>query len=273
MVVFPNAKINLGLFVTGRREDGYHNLETIFYPVKVEDVLEIVPAGDISIHISGLEVAGDMAHNLVRKAFDLLQKDFPEKIRPVAIYLHKAIPMGAGMGGGSSDGAFMLRLLNRYFDLGIDQDRMNTYALALGSDCPFFMINTPSFATGRGELLEPIDLSLANYNIQLVCPEVHISTATAFHSIQPKEATVQLKEIIKLPVEEWQHHVFNDFEATVFPHYPLLSQIKEQLYTQGALYASMSGTGSTVYGIFPEGGRATISIDHPFRNFVTGILP
>lgn len=272
MIVFPNAKINIGLFVTERRADGYHNLETIFYPVKVEDVLEIVPAPSTTIHMSGLPVAGVEANNLVRKAFSLLQKDFPGKVTPVAIYLHKAIPMGAGMGGGSADGAFMIQLLNRYFDLGLGQEQMIDYALALGSDCPFFIINKPCFATGRGELLEPLSLNLAGYDIQLVCPELHISTARAFHNIQPKKAAVSLKDAVVLPLSEWRHHIFNDFEVTIFPHYPVLRQIKDELYRQGALYAAMSGTGSTVYGIFPAGEKATISIDCPFRDFIIDTL-
>lgn len=272
MIVFPNAKINLGLFITERRSDGYHNLETVFYPVKAEDVLEIVPAEKTSISISGLPVAGDPGNNLVLKAFDLLQRDFPGKVTPVAIHLHKAIPMGAGMGGGSADGSFMLQLLDRYFDLGINPEQMIDYALLLGSDCPFFMINRPCFAAGRGELLKPLELSLKGYNIQLICPGLHISTATAFRDIRPKQAAFDLKEIASLPVSEWRHHIVNDFETTVFPHYPVLPQIKSQLYQQGAVYAAMSGTGSAVYGIFPGEQKAHIDIDLPFEMSVTDTL-
>jgi len=272
MVVFPNAKINLGLFVTERRNDGYHNLETVFYPVKAEDVLEIVPAEKTSINISGLPVAGDTGSNLVLKAFELLQRDYPGQVTPVAIYLHKAIPMGAGMGGGSADGAFMLRLLERYFELGIRAERMFDYALSLGSDCPFFLLNRPCFAAGRGELLEPLELSLKGYNIQLICPAVHISTVTAFRDIRPKPAASDLRAIASIPLTEWRHCIFNDFEMTVFPHFPVLAQIKSQLYQQGAVYAAMSGTGSAVYGIFPEGGKAHINIDLPFTEFVTDTL-
>jgi len=267
MIVFPNAKINLGLFITERRNDGYHNLETIFYPVKIEDALEIIPAEKTTISLSGLPVAGTADKNLVQQAFDLLRQDFPDKMKPVAICLHKAIPMGAGMGGGSSNGAFMLRLLDHYFGLGISDEQMISYALTLGSDCPFFIVNKPCFATGRGELLEPLALSLEEYSLQIICPELHISTAVAFKDIRPRQAPVNLRTIGTLPVVEWRDQVFNDFESTVFPLYPVLQQVKSQLYRQGAIYAAMSGTGSAIYGIFPKGEKAGINIDLPFKEF------
>ncbi|OJV55571.1 MAG: 4-(cytidine 5'-diphospho)-2-C-methyl-D-erythritol kinase [Bacteroidetes bacterium 43-16] len=268
MICFPNAKINLGLFVTEKRADGYHNLETVFFPVKISDALEIIPAEATSISTHGLAVAGDTQQNLVWKAWELLKKDFPEQLNPVQIQLLKNIPMGAGMGGGSADGAFMLELLNQFFRLDLSKAQLAAYALQLGSDCPFFIYNEPCFAGGRGELLQPITLDLSDYTIQIICPEVHISTATAFSNIQPKQAAFDLQGLSELPVEDWKKQVFNDFEGPVFKAHPELAEIKEQLYAQGAIYAAMSGTGSTIYGIFKKGQQAIISLAVPFTSFV-----
>lgn len=268
MICFPNAKINIGLFVTEKRADGYHNLETLFLPVPVCDALEVVPAATSTITIHGLEVAGDAQQNLVWKAWELLQKDFPGKISTINIQLLKKIPMGAGMGGGSADGAFMLDLLNRFFELGLNKAKLAEYALQLGSDCPFFIYNEPSYATGRGELLQPISLDLSPYTIQIICPEVHITTADAFRDIKPKPAAFDLLKINELDLKDWPQHIFNDFETTVFAAHPELGAIKEQLYAQGALYAAMSGTGSTVYGIFEKGKLANITSNMDFETFV-----
>jgi 4-diphosphocytidyl-2-C-methyl-D-erythritol kinase len=267
MLTFPNAKINIGLFITAKRHDGYHDLETIFYPVAVRDALEIIdtPQGNASIHLSGLAVAGDQQKNLVWKAYTLLQKDFSEKIKPVSIHLHKVIPMGAGLGGGSADGAFMLKMLNDHFNLGADTNQLEKYALELGSDCPFFIRNKAAFASGRGEQLEETGLDLSDYSIQLIYPDIHISTAMAFAGITPAPATYSLRDISSLPLDTWKDHIRNDFETSLFPQYPLLQDLKEQLYKGGALYASLSGTGSTVYGIFKKGKQAQISSEATFK--------
>lgn len=272
MLTFPNAKINIGLFVTGKRNDGYHDLETIFYPVALKDALEFIVTDkeDTTIHLSGLEVAGDPEKNLVWKACQLLKNDFPERIKPIAIYLHKVIPMGAGMGGGSADGSFMLKMLNDHFHLGLDDQTLMDYALRLGSDCPFFILNKPCFAKGRGEQLEPLPgLDLSGYDIQLICPQIHISTATAFSDIRPAAAGFHLADISSLPVAQWKDHIGNDFEHSVFKQHSELAGIKAQLYAQGALYAAMSGTGSTIYGIFEKGKKATLQCPVPYSEHIS----
>lgn len=268
MLTFPNAKINIGLSITGKRPDGYHNLETVFYPVQIRDALEIIDnrPQKKKLYVSGLPVAGNTEDNLVWKAYHLLQSRFPQ-VGELSVYLHKVIPMGAGMGGGSADAAFLLRMLNDYFHLECSQQQLEEYALQLGSDCPFFMRNKPAFASGRGEQLEALDLDLSGYSIQVVYPDIAISTATAFSGIQPKPATFNLKQLPGLPVEEWRNRVFNDFEISLFPQYNLLQQIKEQLYAGGALYTSLSGSGSTLYGIFRKGEKATIEINHAITTF------
>lgn len=261
MLSFPNCKINIGLYITNRREDGYHDLDTVFYPLtSLHDALEIIPAEHAALHISGRTVSGNKGDNLVWKAYKLLQTVFPDSIGELDIYLLKAIPMGAGLGGGSADGAFMLQLLNDYFELGLDKEQLIVYALQLGSDCPFFIQNSPQYATGRGEVMKPLPIDLSNYSIRLVCPDVHISTAKAFQMITPRKAAFDLNKLVDIPITEWQNHVVNDFEQPVFDQYPVLADIKQQLYNQGALYASMSGTGSTIYGIFSKHQKVDLNI-------------
>ena len=267
MLCFPNCKINIGLYITRKREDGYHDIETVFYPVQVRDVLEIVPAEKDDMHISGLSVSGNLNDNLVWKALQLLRPVYPDKITPIDMYLHKVIPMGAGLGGGSADGAFMLQLLSNYFKLGLSREQLAHYALQLGSDCPFFIYNTPQFASGRGEKLSAVSLDLSAYSLQLICPEVHLSTAQAFSTIRPKAAPIDLNLLPTIPVEQWKDKVSNDFEQPVFEKHPVLSEIKKQLCGQGAVYASMSGSGSSVYGIFPKGIKAAIQVDAAFKEF------
>jgi len=266
MICFPNSKINLGLFVTHKRTDGYHDLETVFYPLlphtgtthnvvagagTLNDVLEIVPAqNEAKLYLSGLPVHGDNNDNLVWKAYKLLQNKYPAAVPALDIYLHKAMPMGAGIGGGSADGAFMLRLLNEYCHLGLTATELAVYALQLGSDCPFFIYNTPQYATGRGEAMTPVPIDLSAYNIHLICPEVHVSTRTAFAGIVPKPAPFDLRTLEQMPVTEWKKVLHNDFEQTVFATHPVLGMLKNELYRQGAVYASMTGTGSAIYGIF-----------------------
>ena len=267
MLCFPNCKINIGLFVTRRRDDGYHDIETVFYPVDKHDTLEIAPANETKLHISGLSIAGNNSDNLVWKAYQLLKNRFPGKIPPLDIYLHKAIPMGSGLGGGSADGAFMLRLLNDQYKLGLTIEELVSLALQLGSDCPFFIYNKPQFATGRGEIMSDIPIDLSRYSIQLVCPHVHVSTAKAFSLLTPKPAPYDLRRLNELPIEEWKAIISNDFEEPVFQLHPKLRAIKDQLYEQGALYAAMSGSGSAIYGIFPEKQMATIKSDVPVDIF------
>jgi len=260
MLRFPNCKINIGLFITSRRNDGYHNLETVFYPVALKDVLEIVPANqESSIHLSGKMISGNSKDNLVWKAFELMKATFPDQVQGFDIYLQKMIPMGAGLGGGSSDGACMLQMINDHCKLHLGQEQLAQLALKLGSDCPFFIYNTPAYATGRGEELQPIALDLSAYSIQLLCPDIHVSTASAFQMLQPRPASFDLRNIASLPIEEWKEKVTNDFENPVFDAHPQLSDLKQQLYEQGALYASMSGSGSSIYGIYNKGKKALIN--------------
>lgn len=264
MISFPNAKINLGLKVVSKREDGYHNLDTVFFPIPFYDILEIIPnAGvgvpEVSFTTSGKKISGDESSNLCIKAYKLLKKDFPN-IKPISLHLHKNIPMGAGMGGGSADGAFMIKMLNEKFMLGLDEESMKSYALQLGSDCPFFVCNKPSHATGRGEILSEIKCDLSNKTILIVNPGIHVSTAEAFGKIKISENSISTAEIVQQPIETWNGLLENDFEKTVFNHHPQIKEIKETMYNLGALYASMTGSGSTVYGIFNQPIDAEIFI-------------
>lgn len=259
MIRFPNCKINLGLFITNRRNDGYHDLETVFYPVPLQDALEMIASNESSIHLTGKTVTGNNQDNLVWKALQLLKQDFPGKIGAFEIHLHKAIPMGAGMGGGSADGAFALDILNELCSLELSKEQLAGYALQLGSDCPFFIYNTPQFASGRGEKMQPVLVDLSQYSLQLVCPDVHVATGKAFSMITPRPAPFDLRTIDELPVGEWKDHISNDFEAPIFQQHPVLAEIKQKLYDAGAIYASMSGSGSTVFGIFEKGVKAQIN--------------
>jgi len=253
MISYPNAKINLGLYVTRKRSDGFHDLATIFYPLPLCDALEVITneENDFSITISGIEIKGERTENLCSKAFQLIKKDFPQ-IPDVKMYLHKTIPIGAGLGGGSADGAFALQLLNNKYQLHLSQNQLMKYALQLGSDCPFFIYNQPCIATGRGEILEEIKIQLSGYYIVLVYPKIHINTGWAFAQMQPKPLEISLQEIAKLPIDKWKDFLKNDFENSVFEQYPAIQSIKEKMYAQGAAYASMTGSGSSVYGIFRE---------------------
>lgn len=252
MLVFPNAKINLGLNITEKRPDGYHNLETIFYPVPIEDALEINPLNEggkkFRLHQNGLKIEGEEENNLVVKAYKLLDAQF--NLPPIEIHLFKHIPSGAGLGGGSSDAAFMLKLLNDKFELRLSDETLEGYAARLGADCAFFIKNQPTYAEGIGNVFSPVLLSLKGYRIWLVKPDVFVSTKDAFAQIKPHRPDKSLKEIVKLPVEEWRGQMMNDFEESVFPQFPIIGEIKEEMYRQGAIYASMSGSGSSVYGLF-----------------------
>lgn len=262
MLCFPNCKINIGLYITEKRADGYHNLETVFYPVGIRDVLEIVPAAakECALNISGKAVTGNKENNLVWKAYQLMQHHYPQQVPPLAVYLHKNIPMGAGLGGGSADAAFMLQLINDYCQLKLPHETLAQYALQLGSDCPFFIYNTPQLAKGRGEIFSPIALHLSAYSLQVIYPKVHIATADAFAQLKPKPANFDLNKLPNLPMAQWKDTIKNDFETPIFEAHPLLAQLKEQFYNQGAIYASMSGSGSALYGFFEKGKKAKLEI-------------
>lgn len=256
MVAFPNCKINLGLNVIGKRNDGYHDLETVFYPLRLKDAVEVIENKNIQqstlnvqFSMSGTTVEGDIEKNLCVKAYRLLKKDFPH-LPAIQMHLHKAIPMGAGLGGGSADGAFTLKLLNKKFELGLSEKQLIDHSLQLGSDCPFFIINKPCYATGRGENVQQIGIDLSNYKIVIVHPGIHISTAWAFENITPQKPVRSVKEIIHQPIETWKNELKNGFEEPVFNKYPEIKKIKDELYNAGAVYASMSGSGSSVFGIF-----------------------
>ncbi|WP_251619844.1 4-(cytidine 5'-diphospho)-2-C-methyl-D-erythritol kinase [Odoribacter lunatus] len=254
MFAYPNAKINLGLFVTEKRPDGFHNLESVFYPLSLSDVLEVnrteQPQGECVFRNTGISVDCSAEKNLVVKAYKLLATAYD--LPAVEVKLHKVIPYGAGLGGGSSDAAFMLKVVNEYFELGISERELMTYAMQLGSDCAYFIRSTPAFVSGRGELLEEIDLSLKAYKIVLVKPDCGVSTAEAYQGIVPKKAPFDLYHLPELPLEEWEGKIGNDFEKTIFAVHPEIREVKQALYEAGALFASMTGSGSAVYGIFPE---------------------
>lgn len=249
MLTFAPAKINLGLLVTEKRKDGYHDIETILYPVKLYDVIELTEAEDFGFRASGRPIPTDGA-NLCEKAYSILGRD--HDMKPVQIELLKNIPIGAGLGGGSSDAAQVLKLLNEMNGLGLSGSELQSYAKQLGADCPFFIDVKPVFASGIGTDFEDIELDLSGYYIVIVKPEVHISTAEAYQSILPQTPAVDLRRAIQLPIQEWKYHIVNDFELGIFRKYPLVEKIKHQLYEIGALYAAMSGSGSSVFGIFEE---------------------
>lgn len=279
MIAFPNCKINLGLHITRKRPDGYHDLETVFYPLPLRDVIEVIAspvsvqgfplhenANDVELILSGLPVQGNPADNLCVQAWRLLKKDFPQ-LPPIQLYLHKAIPMGAGLGGGSADAAFTLQLLNNKCRLGLSREQLLDYALQLGSDCPFFIINQPCIATGRGEWLQTLPLDLSAWSFLLVYPEVHINTKWAFEQITPTPPANPISEVIRQPVHTWKNALVNDFEAPVCRLHPALQNIKESLYTAGAVYASMTGSGSSFYGIFPR-GKAPEALFPAYKSFI-----
>lgn len=250
MICFPNAKINLGLLVTGKRADGYHSIESIFYPVNIEDALEAVPndSDECNFHFSGAQIEGTTENNLVYKAWKLLRDR--HQIGGVDFALLKKIPMGAGMGGGSADGAFALKLLNDLFKLNLSPQTLKAYSAQLGSDCAFFIENRPCFVSGRGEILEPIELDLSTYHFAFIKPPIHVGTAEAYQLITPAPSEVDLKQLIQKPVSTWKEKLSNDFEAPIASKYPEIAKAKDTLYEMGAIYASMTGSGSAVYGIF-----------------------
>ncbi|MDR1544480.1 MAG: 4-(cytidine 5'-diphospho)-2-C-methyl-D-erythritol kinase [Prevotellaceae bacterium] len=251
MLSFPNAKINLGLNVVSCRQDGYHDIETVFLPVPALcDALEFVESDSVSLQIFGVQVGGYAEDNLIIKALRLLQKDFD--LPNLRCYIKKNIPLGAGLGGGSADAAFMLKMLNKSYSLQISDENLEIYAAKLGADCPFFIRNKPVFAEGIGNVMTEVNISLTESYLFLVKPNIHVSTASAYKKIKPQRWDIPLAEAVKLPIENWKKCLLNDFEPTVFKLHPELAEIKQQMYKNGALYASMSGSGSTIYGIFPQ---------------------
>lgn len=294
MIVFPNCKINLGLYILNKREDGYHNLETVFYPVQLRDALEVIRRddnktlsevegslgviersrdNDVTFSSTGLTIAGDLETNLCIKAYRLLKKDFPT-LPPVQMHLHKAIPMGAGLGGGSADAAFALKLLNDKFQLGLSTQQLIDYALQLGSDCPFFIVNKPCYATSRGEKLEIVELDLSAYHFAIVNPGIHVNTGWAFAQLNngsgrlfdsAQDKRPDPKQIIQQPIETWKDQLRNDFEEPVSNAHPEIATIKQQLYDAGAVYASMTGSGSTVFGIFEATPQVKFSENYLYK--------
>lgn len=252
MIIFPKAKINIGLRITGKRNDGYHDIETIFYPVNLYDALEFVASQgkDDTLTVTGLDPGGLPGDNLVMKAVKLLRREFSFPV--LRIHLHKAIPSGAGLGGGSSDAAFMINAINRHFNLDIPSGRMMTLALELGSDCPFFLECIPALARGRGEVLEPLEPFLEGCYLVLVNPAIHISTSEAYRNCRPGKSLENLRKLITLPVNEWKDSIRNDFEEYAFGKFPVIGEIKNALYESGAVFSSMSGSGSTVYALFRD---------------------
>ncbi|MCX6251893.1 MAG: 4-(cytidine 5'-diphospho)-2-C-methyl-D-erythritol kinase [Bacteroidetes bacterium] len=276
MIDFPNAKINLGLRVTGKRADGFHNIETVFYPVGLCDILEIIKAADGKFEFtsSGLRIAGSSGNNLCVKAYNLLADQF--HLAQVKIHLHKIIPMGAGLGGGSSDGAFTLKMLNSLFHTGLSEEELADYARQLGSDCAFFIKNQPAFATGKGDQFEPLNIDLSPFRIVIVIPEIHVNTADAYSMIDrlpviAGNQQIDLRRIRNQPLKEWKTFLTNDFEQPVFSNHPEIRQIKEQLYQQGAIYASMTGSGAGVYGIFEKKEKVIKGFEDCFVWAISGL--
>lgn len=255
MITFPNAKINIGLNVVKKRDDGFHDIETIFYPLDLCDVLEIIENkelqnGEYSYTSFGIEVDCAVEDNIIIKAYKLIAKDFD--IPGIDIFFHKNIPFGGGLGGGSADAAYMLKLLNDKFSLGISIEKLEYYSSLLGSDCAFFIKNKAVYAHSRGELFEEIDFSLKGKYLVLIKPEIAVPTGKAYSTIVPKASSFDLRDIAKLDIKDWKEKVHNDFEASVFKAFPEIADIKDKLYAMGASYAAMTGSGASVYGIFDE---------------------
>lgn len=260
MVTFPNAKINLGLFITDKRPDGYHSIESVFYPIKISDVLEagFFDSSDSLLQISGISIEGSSDQNLVTKAVALIQDYLNEnqlserisELNKIRFYLHKNIPTGAGLGGGSADGSFALKMLNQILSLNISSEKLEKMALKLGSDCPFFIKNQPALIKGRGEIIQNFDLNLAGFKLVLIHPGIHISTAEAYSNVKPKPSKIEWNNIRKDNISTWNNTLSNNFETSVFEKYPKIKSLKLLLHKGGAFYSQMSGSGSAVFGIF-----------------------
>ena len=263
MITFPNAKINIGLNITKKRTDGFHNIETVFYPIGLSDILEINESNDeLKFSNTGLIIEnGNLESNLCYKAYEILRKDF--SIPEINIHLHKIIPFGSGLGGGSSNASFTLKSINSIFKLNLTEDVLLKYAEQIGSDCPIFIHNKPAYAVEKGNTLTPITLNFNGYYLILVHPGIHINTGIAYSKSNPHKPEENLLDLIKLPIEDWKGKIKNDFEDVIFKSHPEIKEIKEKLYDSGAIYASMSGSGSSVYGIF----KSDIKIENLFGNY------
>lgn len=250
MILFPPAKVNLGLFITGKRPDGYHDIESCMYPIPVHDVLEIIPSEEFEFITSGLKVEGQVQDNICVKAFQLMQEKF--NVGNCYMHLQKNIPMGAGLGGGSADAAYVLKAINELFSLKIDNNELRSLASLLGSDCPFFISSSAQIASGRGELLSPVNVDLSGYFMKIINPGIHIGTKEAYSNVHLSDKSFDWESISSLQFDDWKKHLKNDFEKSVIKLHPVLETIKKKLYEEGALYASMSGSGSTIYGIYDK---------------------
>jgi 4-diphosphocytidyl-2-C-methyl-D-erythritol kinase len=275
MILFPNAKINIGLDIVSRRADGYHNISTLFYPIPWKDILEIVPAKgeESTLTVTGRKVDCPAEKNLVMKAYRKLNEVVP--LPPVDIFLHKVIPDGAGLGGGSADAAFTLVGLNRLFELGLTDEQLAEVAAEIGADCPFFIYNKPMLAEGIGNKFSATDLDLSSYTIAVIKPEEAVSTKEAYAGVTPEEPKTAISEAVKRDIGEWKYTVKNDFERSIFPNHPVIAEIKQHLYDIGAIYASMSGSGSSVYGIFsdsPAKVSPKIDMAYPKHDTIVGQL-
>ena len=247
MILFPNAKINIGLNVIKKRLDGFHDISSFFYPVKhLYDILEVIPSSNYNFSTSGIQINDN--NNICTKAFNILKQDFD--LTNVSIHLHKQIPIGAGLGGGSADGAFTLKALNTLFDLKLSACQLQEYALKLGADCPFFINNNASYVYGIGDKMSKIDLDLSEFNFKFIFPKLQISTSEAYSSITPMQPKTNLLELINIPICDWKGKIKNDFELDAFKKYSQLQEYKQKFYSEGAIYSSMSGSGSVIYGIF-----------------------
>jgi len=269
MISFPNAKINLGLHITSKRKDGYHEIETCMVPIPLYDALEMILDNKSNWNSSGLPIPGDPKDNLILKAEKLIKKDF-QGLPNLTIHLHKNIPMGAGLGGGSADGAFALKLMNNLFDLHLDDFFLEEYAAQLGSDCPFFIENTPKIARGRGEILEPVNLSLTGNYLILVNPGIHVGTKEAYAGVRPGPPKVKLEEVLA-DKSRWKAELVNDFEPSIFKNHPAIAAIKEKMYSEGAFYAAMSGSGSSVFGLFEEQPKQLLTWQEDYFVFGCGL--
>ncbi len=268
MIVFPNGKINLGLSIKNKRADGFHNIESFVYPAPIYDALEFKPSSKFSIEISGMPIPGNMADNILYKTWKLLQEQY--QIPTIDIKLLKGIPLGSGLGGGSSNAVFLLKNLNTYFKLDLANETLLNYSATLGSDCPFFLKNSPSIIKGCGEIVQPVNLSLKGMHLVVVYPDFQISTQEAFSNIIPDKKHIKMEDIVNKPIEQWQDVLVNDFEKTAFKKYPLLPTIKNTLIDNGAVYASLTGSGAAIYGLF----RQSVNVKKYFPDYFirNGIL-
>ncbi len=269
VIVFSNSKINLGLYILNKRPDGYHDISTVFYPIMWKDIIEIIPdfnhQNQINITNYGISLNIPIQENIIFKAYQLLLQRFKD-LPSLNVYLYKQVPFGAGLGGGSANAAFFLKSCNTLLNLNLSKEELKSIAASLGADCAFFIENTPCLASGKGDILTPIKLHLSSYYIYVIYPNIMISTKEAYQNITPKNKDIDLQKILQLPIEWWKENLNNDFEEGLFKQYPILSEIKQKMYEQGALYASMSGSGSALFGIFKK--KPSIKINPDYKTYL-----